>query len=252
MTYIHRKTPILVALALALSALPALAEKPAHAGGGKNDKWEQKGGGKPSRGGGDDGPRAVQRSDGDRSNLSVNIQIGGYFNDSQRRVALDYYEPQFRAGNCPPGLAKKNNGCLPPGQAKQWIVGQPLPRDLVRYPLPVELRRQLGRAPAGYEYVRVDNDILMLIIGTGMVMAGPPPWDAAEGESEHSAAYVASGSYEDDEDKGGEEEEGVLAEIHETAANLLYILILLHIAGVIFETRRSGRQVLVAMAPLGR
>ena len=81
-------------------------------------------------------------------------------------------------------------------------------------------------------------------------MAGPPPWDAAEGESEHSAAYAASGSEEDDEDKGGEEEEGVLAEIHETAANLLYILILLHIAGVIFETRRSGRQVLVAMSPL--
>ena len=91
---------------------------------------------------------------------------------------------------------------------------------------------------------------LLTIIATGMVMAGPPPWDAAEGESEHRAAYAASGSEEDDEEEGGEEEEGVLAEIHETAANLLYILILLHLAGVIFETRRSGRQVLVAMSPL--
>jgi len=28
-------------------------------------------------------------------------------------------------GNCPPGLAKKNNGCLPPGQAKKlYNVGQ--------------------------------------------------------------------------------------------------------------------------------
>ena len=28
-------------------------------------------------------------------------------------------------GNCPPGLAKKNNGCTPPGQAKkQYNIGQ--------------------------------------------------------------------------------------------------------------------------------
>ncbi|MDZ4277165.1 MAG: hypothetical protein U0995_14065 [Erythrobacter sp.] len=40
--------------------------------------------------------------------------------------------------------------------------------------------------------------------------------------------------------------------MHETAANLLYLLILLHLAGVLFETRRSGRQVLVAMLPLQR
>ena len=86
-------------LALALGSLPALAEKPAHAGGGKPDKWEQKGGGKPSKGGGDDGPRYVQQGGGDRSNLSVNISIGGYFSDAQRRVALDYYQPQIRAGN---------------------------------------------------------------------------------------------------------------------------------------------------------
>jgi hypothetical protein len=30
--------------------------------------------------------------------------------------------------NCPPGLAKKNNGCLPPGQAKKlYNVGQRFP-----------------------------------------------------------------------------------------------------------------------------
>jgi cytochrome b len=110
--------------------------------------------------------------------------------------------------------------------------------------------RHQSHNPLGAFMVFAIWTCLLTIIGTGMVMAGPPPWDAAEGESEHSAAYAASGSGEDDEDKGGEEEEGVLAEIHETAANLLYILILLHIAGVIFETRRSGRQVLVAMSPL--
>jgi cytochrome b len=41
-----------------------------------------------------------------------------------------------------------------------------------------------------------------------------------------------------------------MEEVHEVAVNLLYALILLHIAGVAFETRRSGRQILLAM--LGR
>lgn len=98
------------------------------------------------------------------------VASGARFGDRHRESVRDYFEPRVRAGRCPPGLAKKNNGCLPPGQARQWVMGQVLPRDLVRYPLPLELRRRLGRAPAGYEYVRIDNDILLLIIGTGMVV----------------------------------------------------------------------------------
>jgi hypothetical protein len=34
----------------------------------------------------------------------------------------------YGVGGCPPGLAKKNNGCLPPGQAKKlYRVGQRFP-----------------------------------------------------------------------------------------------------------------------------
>lgn len=97
---------------------------------------------------------------------------------------------------------------------------------------------------------------LLTIIATGIVMAGPPPWNGAEQEAEHRsiAAATEGDNVEADEEseESGEDEEGLLGEIHETAANLLYLLILLHIGGVIFETRRSGRRVLVAMAPLGR
>lgn len=41
----------------------------------------------------------------------------------------DRYRNRFvRAfGDCPPGLARKNNGCLPPGQAKKLFAGQALP-----------------------------------------------------------------------------------------------------------------------------
>lgn len=91
---------------------------------------------------------------------------------------------------------------------------------------------------------------LLTIIATGITMAGPPPWDGADGEAEHRSAVVSGESHDESSEEEGEE--GLLGEIHETAANLLYLLILLHLAGVMFETRRSGKQVLVAMAPFGR
>ncbi|WP_029934765.1 cytochrome b/b6 domain-containing protein [Sphingomonas sp. UNC305MFCol5.2] len=46
-----------------------------------------------------------------------------------------------------------------------------------------------------------------------------------------------------------EDEEGTLTEAHEIAVNLLYVLIALHLAGVIFETRRAGPQIIGAMLP---
>lgn len=159
-------------IAMALTTGCAMAEKPAHAGGGKPDKWEnaEKDGGKRDR---NDGPRYVQQGARERSSssgTSVNIQIGGYFGDSQRLAAREYYEPRFRAGRCPPGLAKKNNGCMPPGQAKKWRMGQPLPADVIYYPVPSGISIQLGVPPAGHKYVRVAADILLIAVGTGMVI----------------------------------------------------------------------------------
>jgi Ni/Co efflux regulator RcnB len=159
------------ALALAAS-LPALAEKPAHAGGGKHDKQEHKAekGGKHKGGGHDEPRRVISSSGGDRTSISVNLQIGGYFSDSQRRAVVEYYEPRFRAGNCPPGLAKKNNGCMPPGQAKKWRKGYPLPQDVVYYPVPDSISIRLGLPPEGHKFVRVATDILLIAVGTGMVI----------------------------------------------------------------------------------
>ena len=47
--------------------------------------------------------------------------------------------------------------------------------------------------------------------------------------------------------KGAEGSESMWEDVHETSVNLLYILIALHIAGTVFETRRSGREILLAM-----
>jgi Ni/Co efflux regulator RcnB len=98
------------------------------------------------------------------------VQGGGYFGDDHRTVVRNYYSEQYRVGRCPPGLAKKNNGCMPPGQARKWTVGQPLPHDVIYYSVPPALVVQLGVPPAGHRYVRVGADILLIAIGTSMVI----------------------------------------------------------------------------------
>ena len=59
----------------------------------------------------------------------------------------------YGTGGCPPGLAKKNNGCLPPGQAKKlYNAGQRYPvgnyGNLWSYnQIPVDLRSRYGFDP---------------------------------------------------------------------------------------------------------
>lgn len=101
---------------------------------------------------------------------------------------------------------------------------------------------------------------LGVIIATGVAMAGFPPQGESHEEGRPPTAY-ASAAYGDEAEEAGEEaredgeghegghEEGGMEELHEIAVNLLYLLIVLHIAGVVFETRRSGRQVVLAMLP---
>ncbi len=92
-----------------------------------------------------------------------NIKQGAYFNDQHRTYARQYYTEQYGNGrNCPPGLAKKNNGCMPPGQAKKWDVGQPIPRGVTVYSVPQPVLVQLPPAPYGYRYARIGNDIVLV------------------------------------------------------------------------------------------
>lgn len=130
------------------AALPAWADPPGHA---KKDKGHGPPGQK-GKGGGD------------------SISISFSFSDGDRLAIRDYYGGPMPRG-CPPGLAKKGNGCMPPGQAKKWMIGHPLPRDVIFYDLPHELRIRMSLPPSGYKYVRVAGDILMIAVGTGMVAA---------------------------------------------------------------------------------
>ncbi len=170
----RRGLALLVSAAMLCTATASFAEKPewVDGGKGKGNKHEQR---SSNDQGGDRRERVTQRGDrGDqrdqRDQARVEVRVGSYFGDQQRSVANGYYTEQYRAGRCPPGLAKKNNGCMPPGQAKKYMIGQPLPRDVVFYPVPATVSVRLGVPPAGYKYVRVATDILLIAIGTSMVV----------------------------------------------------------------------------------
>lgn len=158
---INRILALILAGLLATSTT-ALAEKPAWAGDhGKGGKPEQQGK-HQSQEGGAGGPSAQRHGDAGKTSV--------YFNDNHRNVVHDYYAEQYRAGKCPPGLAKKHNGCMPPGQAKKWQIGRPLPRDVIFHDLPQSVLIQLGPAPSRHRFVRVASDILLIAVGTGMVI----------------------------------------------------------------------------------
>lgn len=143
------------------AAAPALADKPdrseQHEGKGKKQKKEKKHEApRDEAGGPGKGPHEGR---GER-----------HFAERQQAIVRDYYGEQFRGGKCPPGLAKKKNGCLPPGQAKKWRIGRPLPRDVVFYELPPALVVNLGPPPPQHRYVRVAADILLIAVGTSIVV----------------------------------------------------------------------------------
>lgn len=124
------------------------------------------------------------------------------------------------------------------------------------------VERHASHNPLGALMVYAIWTTLAVIVITGVLMANGPE---ARGEGPVPAqgpaatASVARGGEESEEAEfaereGGEEgegEEGPLGEAHEAAATLLYVLILLHIAGVLFETRRSGQPIVRRMLPGG-
>jgi hypothetical protein len=134
----------LLLLVLAFS-LPAMAEKPDHAG-------------KPSHKHGD-------------SKASHGVDVSLVFSSHERDVVRGYHVEHYGKGGCPPGLAKKHNGCLPPGQAKKrYEIGRPLPPDFVIMDLPGDLSIRLGLPSDGYRYGMIDGDVVKLVVGSLLVV----------------------------------------------------------------------------------
>ncbi|MDA8163551.1 MAG: hypothetical protein M0017_00770 [Desulfobacteraceae bacterium] len=94
---------------------------------------------------------------------------GRYFTDHDRVVINNYFAQDYPRRNCPPGLARKHNGCMPPGLARRYVIGRRLPPDVVYYEVPPQVVAALPPCPPHHKYVRVAQDILLLATGTGMV-----------------------------------------------------------------------------------
>jgi hypothetical protein len=98
-------------------------------------------------------------------------EVALVFSGRDRDAARAYWVEAYGRGKCPPGLAKKNNGCLPPGQAKKrYVVGRPLPPGIIVQPVPPVLLSRLDPVPSGYEYAVLDGDLVKLAVGTRLVI----------------------------------------------------------------------------------
>src|SRR3954449_3863338 len=97
----------------------------------------------------------------------------GYGHGGDRGYAGDYGRGHgYGIGGCPPGLAKKHKGCMPPGQAKKLYRGEHFPSGFgIRYSyrhIPYDLRRRYDLDPydryyysSGYLY-RVDPRTMLV------------------------------------------------------------------------------------------
>jgi len=84
-----------------------------------------------------------------------------------------YYSYGYGGGGCPPGLAKKHNGCMPPGQAKKmYNVGQRFPRNYGyawNYnQIPYDLRSRYDFDP-DYRYYYGDGYLYRVDPGTMLI-----------------------------------------------------------------------------------
>ena len=159
-------------LLLALPALPAFAGKPDNPGNGKGKGNSQKsqGGGSGNKGG------SQGHGGGGNASSSGDSHDHHRFTSDDRKDWREYWGEQYEHGHCPPGLAKKHNGCMPPGQAKKrYSIGHPLPRDVVIFDVPAVLLPRFAPLPPGYRYGIVDGDLVQLAVGSLLVV------DAIEG-----------------------------------------------------------------------
>lgn len=147
-------------------------------------------------------------------------------------------------------------GVIGPAEAR-FSAFPPSPGRALAHMREIVAGKRSGHAshnPLGALMVYAIWSTLAVIIVTGVLMVSAPAKLEGGPAAAPPAATAQSLEREEDEGQegregGGEREEGPLVEIHETAVNLLYVLIVLHIAGVVFETRRSGRRIVLAMLP---
>ena len=104
-----------------------------------------------------------------RGGLDIDVNV--VFASTERDLARIYFAENHGRGHCPPALAKKHNGCLPPGLAKKrYRVGHCVPSGVVIEALPRDLELRIGIPSPGYRYGLIDGDLVKLAVGSMLVV----------------------------------------------------------------------------------
>ncbi|MBX7147282.1 MAG: RcnB family protein [Alphaproteobacteria bacterium] len=114
------------------------------------------------------GPKTNKQQDVS-NNFVPNDRVLRNLDSSKLGIISSHMQSSYRQ-KCPPGLAKKNNGCLPPGQAKKYSIGQPLPSDVVYWEVPRDIQFYLPPPPPATQYIWVDQDLLLISAATRKVL----------------------------------------------------------------------------------
>jgi hypothetical protein len=114
----------------------------------------------------DDDDEVRYEIDEDDDDVDVRAKID--LDDDDVRVVREYYVER----DCPEGLVRTDAGCLPPTGVveKRYVIGQPLPQEVVAVDLPSDLVVQLPRLPEGHVYRIVDGDLVVVRESTLVVL----------------------------------------------------------------------------------
>lgn len=167
------KTLLLASVVLGLAATPALAQKDKSHGkhGASKHSIDHRSMGHNQRG----KTKLSTRLDANRNGILDSRERG--YRDRDRDGRDDRYENRYDnrygANSCPPGLAKKDNGCMPPGQAKRLFrEGQRIPGGYNYYTdysrIPAQYRDQYNLDPNS-RYIYRDNSIYVVDPRTSLV-----------------------------------------------------------------------------------
>jgi hypothetical protein len=107
-----------------------------------------------------------------------------------RSLIQNYYRTQAnKSGHCPPGLAKRNDGCQPPGeQRRATSMGAAPPAPVPAAPpppavssaqispLPRPLLERLTAAPNGYSYGYSNGSVVLYATGSRAIADSAPAY----------------------------------------------------------------------------
>jgi hypothetical protein len=90
--------------------------------------------------------------------------------DRDRSTVLSFYRDEIAAGRCPAPMVTSNKACVAPDK-RPWKLDQAIPDDVKLQAPPGPLIMKLSASPAGYQYMCLGPDILLVGVGTRIVTA---------------------------------------------------------------------------------